>query len=93
MTANNSPFNREYDLGVGEQYGVDRHAVSDSILHTALTHTPKCYVCSVTYPQYQVVPKEDKYITAQLQNGMYICFHCARQGVLDANKYGLRDLQ
>jgi len=91
--AKNNPFNREYDLGIDKNIGLDRDGVNDSILDMAYTHSPACYVCTVSSPQYQVLAKDDKHNTAQIQNGLYICFHCTRQGILDAEKYALRDLQ
>lgn len=92
--ANNDPFkSNNYDLGVGDVYGFDRDQATENILRSAYTHTPKCFSCTADYPQYKVIPKDDSYNTAELQKGLYICYHCTRTGVLDPKKYGLREMQ
>lgn len=93
MTKNN-PFNsNNYDLGVSDAYGISKDAVSESFIHSSTTHTPSCYVCTTSYPQYKVMAKNDSDNTAQVQNGLYICRHCVSTGVLDPKRYGLREMQ
>lgn len=79
-------------LGMTGYTQMDKSAVDNMLLHTPLHSLPSCYVCGNT-PQYRILPREDKHITAQLQKGLYICGHCLSTGVLDRNLYGIRKLK
>ena len=92
--ANNNPFNsNNYDLGVGDVYGFDRDQATENIIRNTYTHYPKCFSCTADSPQYRILPKDNQYNTAELQKGLYVCYHCIQQGILDPKKYGLREMQ
>ena len=91
--ANNNPFtDNQYDLGIGDEYGYDRDAATESILRTAYTNTIQCYVCTSPNPKYRIKAKHRRDNTAQIQNGQYICGHCLTTGTLDSKRYGLAEL-
>ena len=54
------------------------------------THT--CYTCHNT-AEYQVLAKSPTDNTAEIQNGLYICGHCATHSSIDKTRYGLRPLR
>jgi hypothetical protein len=91
--ASNNPFHsNNYDLGVGNAYGFDKDSATENLLRTAYTNTTKCYVCNYNTPQYQVLAKKDKHITAEIQNGLYLCGHCIQLQPVDPKIYSIKPL-
>lgn len=89
----NNPFsNRKQDLGIADLTGYDKVGIDSMLEQSAYTNDPKCCVCSSTNIEYQVVAKSSKFMTAELQNGVYICKHCLAQEPLDKNIYGVKPL-
>jgi hypothetical protein len=83
----------EYDLGVGNYPGLDTHGATEELLRTAYSNPTTCYVCHHNTPQYRVIAKKDKYITAEIQNGLYVCGHCIQLQPLDKKMYGIKSIE
>lgn len=88
----NSFSSNKYDLGIGSTFGLDRNGVSETLLRTAYDNSTKCYVCKYGQPKYQVLAKKDKYITAEIQNGLYLCKHCISLHPVNSRQYIIKDL-
>ncbi len=88
--AKHNPFtNTQYDLGIDTAHGISLDTVSDNLLRTAYTNTPKCYACTAP-GTHRIIAKDSSNTTVELQNGLFICSHCISQNVLDHKLYGIR---
>lgn len=93
MSKNNNFDVSTSDLGTSFDIGLDRAEVSNQLLYSANEIPTQCYACTAPNPAYQILPLKPAYDTAQLQNGLYVCNHCMRQGIVDKSRYGLRELK
>jgi len=93
-TSGDNPFKKPKSLGnlVSDSSDISKEGVDqmllDSQIHTGYT----CYICNNTAP-YQVLPKEEQYNTAELQNGLFVCKHHLDMKVVDPSRYGIRELK
>lgn len=91
--SNNQNFaiNR-YDLGTDTSIGLDKADIDNALVYSANEIPTQCYACTAPNPVYQVIAKDTRHNTAQIQNGLYICKHCLDSKVLDQSLYGVRSL-
>ena len=83
--------NKKCDLGVSS-FGLTRGQVDDMLKHSHSSTDTRCVICGNT-AQYKLVPKDDRYNTAQIEDKGYVCGNCLSTNPnIDRNQYGIRDL-
>lgn len=93
-TPGDNPFKKPKSLGslVSDSYDIPKEGVDQMLLDSQIDTGYRCYICNNTAP-YQVLPKEDIYNTAELQNGLFVCKHHLDMKVVDPSRYGIRELK
>lgn len=90
MNKNNAFDYQRCDLGTSSTNQVGKTDIDLSFRQPYKEGSP-CIFCTNT-AHFRIIPKEDKFNTAEVQDKGYICNHCATKGFLDKEHYGLRPI-
>lgn len=88
----NTPFDlSRADLGTSDT-GYSREVVTDMLKSSQFGPTHACFICKQP-ATHRILAKEAIYITAEIQDGLYICTHHLQPHIIDPIKYALRALK
>ena len=89
-----NPFStQQYDLGCNDTFGLTKEQVDDALRYPPHDTGIKCLICGNT-AQYKLIPKKEKYNTAQIQDKGYVCGRClSTNSNINKNMYGARPLE
>ncbi len=88
----NTRPNNNYNLGDTSIYageGIQLPEVADYIQPSPYNTTPTCQSCGQK-ASVRVIPKDSRYMTAELQRGVYFCDHCLSKNPFNKDIYGVR---
>lgn len=91
----NNPFDTSrYDLGTGKSINLTKQDI-DSVFKTQYLNpstTHPCIYCGEP-SIVRIIPKEDRFNTAEVEDKGYMCEYCVKEGYLNSEHYGIRPLK
>ena len=88
----NTRANNNYNFGDETIYGttgIQVSEVADHLKSSELSTAPKCQCCAQP-ASVRVIPKDSRYLTAELQRGVYFCDACLSKNPFNKDIYGVR---
>lgn len=90
MSNNSNPFTQSRcDLGTDSTVGVSRQDIDTTFSNATNSEDYPCIYCT-NKAAFRIIPKQENFNTAEIQDRGFICEHCAKQGYLSKENYGLR---
>lgn len=93
MTNRINPFTQSnYDLGIADTVGVDKAYVDTAFRESYNRISTPCIYCG-NPAMFKIIPKYEKFNTAEIQDKGFICEHCTKQNYLSNEDYGIRPIK